>query len=177
MARDWKHLALVLLRLGLLSLLGMSVMVGGVAILLKGAWLGILLIFSGAILMAVPAALCATQFLCTKLYGKSLNPSAPVDPTESADEAIKPVGGKPSAFGTLRAWLSAEAHGVHLPLWEVMSMRARGTPPDIIVDAYVMISRSGMPTAIASLEDIYITERHRIHSAFDLVHIVTGIKD
>jgi hypothetical protein len=73
--------------------------------------------------------------------------------------------------------MSAELHGAHLPFREVLGMRTRGTPPDVIVDAYVMINRSGMPTTIAALEDIFITERHRIHDAFDLVHVVTGIKD
>lgn len=176
MARDLKHLAVVLLRLIVLSLLGASVMVGGVFILLQGAWGGIFLILSGAVLMAVPAALCATQFLCGKLYGPS---------PAGLEKEERPEPDSPSTLSTdkctvcqvFRAWLSAEFHGAHLPFWEVMGMRARGTPPDVIVDAYVMISRDGIPTSIAALEDIFITERHRIHDAFDLVHVVTGIKD
>jgi len=176
MARDLKHLAVVLLRLIVLSLLGASVMVGGVFILLEGAWGGIFLVLSGAVLMAVPAALCATQFLCGKLYG----PQAGSLQREERPEQDAPVTlptGKCSVCQVFRAWLSAELHGAHLPFWEVMGMRSRGTPPEVIVDAYVMISRNGVPTSMAALEDIFITERHRIHDAFDLVHVVTGIKD
>ena len=176
MGRDWKHLLAVLFRLGLLSLLGGAVMVGGVLILLQGAWGGILLILSGAVLMAVPAALCATQFLCGKLYGPPARNRYTAMPAEmDALHVTSPE--KCSMCHVCRAWLSAELHGTHLPFRDVMGMRTRGTPPDVIVDAYVMISRSGIPTTIASLEDIFITERHRIHDAFDLVHVVTGIKD
>jgi hypothetical protein len=176
MARDWKHLVAVLFRLGILSLLGATVMVGGVFILLQGAWGGIFLVLSGAVLMAVPAALCATQFLCGKLYG----PGAGRKPTDELPEPAPlpaPSSASCSVCQVCRAWMSAELHGAHLPFREVLGMRTRGTPPDVIVDAYVMINRSGMPTTIAALEDIFITERHRIHDAFDLVHVVTGIKD
>ena len=128
--------------------------------------------------MTVPAALCATQFLCGKLYGGDPAAKGQATPPAVADAPASATAGKrPPILHAIRAWLAAEFHGAHLPFWEVMSMRARGTPPHVIVDAYVMISRNGMPATIASLEDIYITERHRIHDAFDLVHVVTGIKD
>ena len=56
-------------------------------------------------------------------------------------------------------------------------MQSRGTPPDIIISAFVMTRKSLTGTTIAALEDLYITEHSRIHDEFDLVHMITGIID
>ena len=167
----------VVFRLGVLSLLGAATMLGGVAIMLQGAWGGIMLILSGTILMAVPAALCATQFLCRRLYGPSASASSAPPPPEYRDAPNLAPSPKCSTCRVVRAWLTAQFHGNHLPFWELMGMRGRGTPPDIVVDAHVMITRTGQAISIPMLEDLYITEQSRIHDAFDLVHLVTGIKD
>lgn len=176
MTTNLRHRLAVLLRLGVLSALGAAIMVGGIAILLSGAWAGLLLVLSGAVLMAVPAALCVTHVLCERLYGAEPK-DRHQDETLDAPELIPAPQSDCSCCQVISAWLAAELRGAHLPIWEVCSMRKRGTPPALIIDAYVMIRRTGIPTTIAALEDLYITERARIHDAFDLVHVVTGIKD
>lgn len=177
MARYLKHSAFTLLRLGLLTLLGGTVMLSGVMIMLRGIWSGVLLVLSGAILLAVPLAFCVTQCLCRKLYHSD---SSAVDIGDTASSApphaATPIPKIPFCQ-VIRAWLTAEFYGLHIPFRELLVMRDRGTPPTLIVEAYIMIRRHGVPTAIATLEDLYITEHNRIHDAFDLVHIITGIKD
>ncbi len=144
--------------------------------MLRGAWAGVFLVLSGAILLAIPTALYVTGYLCRKLYGTE----PPTDTTPSSDRMDAPTDAhlKRCPFcRVIQAWLSATIRGTYLPFWELIGMRNRGTPPDIVVHAYLMVKRSSAHISIAELEDIYITESKKVHDAFDLVNIVTGTKD
>ncbi len=166
----------ILLRIILAALISAGVMAVGVMLLLNGVWwAGILTIVFGAVLLAIPVALCLTPLLCNKLYGPSEAMKA-CDSMHDAHGHPKPQ----STCSTCRAWhawILALFQGVYLAPWEIMSMQSRGTPPDIIISAFVMTRKSLTGTTIAALEDLYITEHSRIHDEFDLVHMITGIID
>jgi hypothetical protein len=176
MAGKIKHVLAILLRMSFLALLCGGIMACGVWLLLRGNWrTGLALIIVAAMLLAMPLSLYLTPILCNILYG----PSEVMKASDSMHDAhIYP---KPtvtcSACHAARAWILALFQGVYVPPCEVMSMRSRGTPPDIIINAYVMTCKSDTIASIAVLEDLYITEHSRIHNAFDLVHMVTGIID
>jgi hypothetical protein len=176
MARDIKHVVGLIFRLGLFSILGAGVMLCGGMIMLQGVWAGVFLVLIGAFLMALPAAFCLTQYLCKRLYGPSSR-GAPPSRTDRLDAPIKSRPTECPFRRVIQAWLSATLHGTFLPFWELKGMRDRGTPPDVIVDAYLIIKRSNAHASIAELEDLYITESTRVHDAFDLVHLVAGTND
>lgn len=161
----------------LVALIGAAAIAGGIALMLHGIWLGVIFILIAAVLIAVPAALCATEFLCGRLYGPRAD--APREsPPELMDASTESHHTREcSNCQIVRAWITSAFHGSHQPFWELIGMRERGTPPHIVVNAYVMMKRDGLVVSIASLEDLYITEQARIHDAFDLVHVATGLKD
>ncbi len=163
---------IVLACVSVLSLFGAVIMFAGVYVLLRGHWLGIAAVVSGAMILAVPAALCITQIICNSLYGSETNGKGTGATTNTRSHHSNKHGAC-TLCEVIRCWLSAGMRGARLPFWEIYSMRKRGTPPAIIVDAYVMIRRTGIPVPIGTLEDIYINEHNRIHDAFDLVHRVT----
>ena len=176
MAGKIKHVLAVLLRMAFLALLCGGIMACGVWLLLRGNWwAGVVLVIVAAMLLAIPLSLYVTPLLCNKLYG----PSEVMKASDSMHDAH--MHPKPtvtcSACHAARAWMLALFQGVYVPPWEVVGMRSRGTPPDIIITAYVITRKSNPIASIAVLEDLYITEHSRIHNAFDLVHMVTGIID
>jgi hypothetical protein len=171
-----KHVMGILLRIILVALISAGIMAAGVILLLNGVWwAGVLTIIFGAVLLAIPVALCLTPLLCNKLYG----PSESMKASDSMHDAHRHPQLQPtcSTCRAWHAWILALFQGVYLPPWEIMSMQSRGTPPNIILNAYVMTRKSQTDTTIAALEDLYITEHSRIHDEFDLVHMITGIID
>jgi uncharacterized protein YqfA (UPF0365 family) len=71
-----------------------------------------------------------------------------------------------------RPWMRATASGAPISLISVLGMRLRGSPPLLVVDAYVLLKRSGVDVSIADVEIAYIEYKTRVRSRDDLVELV-----
>ncbi len=169
---NWRRIICPLL--ALLGLGGVALFAWGLTQLLRNVLLGLVPILVGAFCTAFGIAALFTHWLCHRT----------VRPT-----ALRHVGDLPGPSDTrahphrrfpvppLRLWLEARLRGHRLPLWELCSMLRRGTPARIVVEAFIILNGMKAETPLGAIEDIYITERHRIHDAFDLVHIILGVVD
>src|SRR5688500_15427876 len=72
-----------------------------------------------------------------------------------------------------RPWIRAAASGCPVSLLSILGMRLRGSPPSLVVDAYIALRRSGVNATIADVEGVYIDKRTRVRSRDDLVALVT----
>ncbi len=160
--------------LALLGLGGTGLFALGLALILRQAVLGLLPLVVGAFCTALALATAATNWFCNRPPPPSTLRHIGDLPGPS-DIGSRPTGG--FAMPPVRLWLEARLHGHRLPLWELCSMIRRGTPARIIVEAFIILGNLDAGTSLGAIEDIYITEHHRIHDAFDLVHIILGVVD
>jgi uncharacterized protein YqfA (UPF0365 family) len=73
-----------------------------------------------------------------------------------------------------RHWLRATTSGAPITLISVIGMRLRGSPPALVIDAYITLKRSGSPATISDVEGMYIDNRTRVRSSTDLVELVNN---
>jgi uncharacterized protein YqfA (UPF0365 family) len=71
----------------------------------------------------------------------------------------------------VKPWLRAFLHGTPVSLIHVVGMRLRGTPPSIVIDAYIQLHRAGLRPSIVELESCYVDSRIRIITSWDLVDV------
>jgi uncharacterized protein YqfA (UPF0365 family) len=71
----------------------------------------------------------------------------------------------------VKPWLRAFLHGTPVSLIHVVGMRLRGTPPSIVIDAYIQLHRAGLRPSIVELESCYVDSRIRITNSWDLVDV------
>jgi uncharacterized protein YqfA (UPF0365 family) len=69
-------------------------------------------------------------------------------------------------------WLRAWLHGAPVPVFQVIAMRLRGNPPNLLIDAYIALKRAGLPASIADVENKYIDARNRVLTSDDLVELM-----
>ena len=72
----------------------------------------------------------------------------------------------------VRPWLRAAFHGTPISLVSIVSMRLRGNPPLLLIDAYIALKRAGIDASIVDVENAYIDSRTRVKTAPDLVALV-----
>jgi uncharacterized protein YqfA (UPF0365 family) len=75
-------------------------------------------------------------------------------------------------FYIVRPWMRATASGAPISLFSVLGMRLRGSPPLLIVDAYILLKRSGVGVTIADVESAYIAHKTRVRTRDDLAELV-----
>ena len=81
-------------------------------------------------------------------------------------------------FGVLyvsygRIWLRSLSSGFFVPFPEMLKMRLRGLPPALIVEAYILLNKTGVPITTGDLEALYLEHPDRIRTSSDLVALVT----
>ena len=72
----------------------------------------------------------------------------------------------------LRPWLRAFLHGAPVSVIQIVGMRLRGNPPEILIDAFIALRRAGLVVTIADVENAYFDGKNRVSNSNDLVEIV-----
>ena len=75
-------------------------------------------------------------------------------------------------FLFFRAWVRAIMSGFPVPLMSIITMRLRGVPPVLLVDAYTALRRAGNETAVREVEETYLANRTRVRTSQDLIGLV-----
>ena len=68
----------------------------------------------------------------------------------------------------LRPWIKAWSSGVHMSVMEVIFMKFRGTPPNLLIEVAMTLKHSGSEFSYQDLEVTYIAEKFNISSPKDL---------
>jgi uncharacterized protein YqfA (UPF0365 family) len=76
------------------------------------------------------------------------------------------------AMTMFRPWMRAMMSGAPVMLTSILGMRLRGTPPNLVIDAYIQLRMRGHDVELADVERLYIAQRQRVRSAGDLVDLV-----
>ena len=76
------------------------------------------------------------------------------------------------ALSMARPWLRAMMSGAPVSLISILGMRLRGTPPNLVIDAYIQLRMRGNETGLADVERQYIAQQQRVRSSGDLVDLV-----
>jgi uncharacterized protein YqfA (UPF0365 family) len=71
-----------------------------------------------------------------------------------------------------RAWVRAIMNGFPVPLMSIITMRLRGVPPILLVDAYTALRRAGHETTVREVEETYLANRTRVRTSQDLIGLV-----
>jgi uncharacterized protein YqfA (UPF0365 family) len=69
-------------------------------------------------------------------------------------------------------WLKCFLSGSEVTGLQILGMRLRGTPVDIVTDAQIALIHGGIRMHIGRVESAYLSERDRVRTAADLVHLV-----
>ena len=60
------------------------------------------------------------------------------------------------AFLLAKPWIKALLCGCPVPLFALLAMRLRGNPPALLIDAYVILKKAGVPAEISFVEATYL---------------------
>ena len=71
-----------------------------------------------------------------------------------------------------RAWRHAFFSGAPIPLSTIVGMRLRGTPPSLIIDAYVALVKRGRTVDCSMIEATYLSEAGVLTKAHELADLV-----
>jgi uncharacterized protein YqfA (UPF0365 family) len=77
-----------------------------------------------------------------------------------------------SFFLFWRAWVRAIMSGFPVPLLSIITMRLRGVPPILLVDAYTALRRTGNETTVREVEESYLANRTRVRTSQDLIGLI-----
>jgi uncharacterized protein YqfA (UPF0365 family) len=79
-----------------------------------------------------------------------------------------------AAFGLMlfQPWMRSMLSGVPVMAVQILGMRLRGTPANLLVDAYVQLRARGRDVEIAEVERQYLAQRQRVREAIHLVDLV-----
>ena len=72
----------------------------------------------------------------------------------------------------VRPWVRAFSSGTFVPLLYILGMRLRGTPPGLLIDAYIALLKAGETVDLALVEAVYLANRSADRNEQDLVHKV-----
>ncbi len=72
----------------------------------------------------------------------------------------------------LKLWVRAFTSGVPINLARIIGMKLRGNPAQLLIDAYVLLSKEGVATSLDETEYLYIRNRNRIRLPEELVRLV-----
>lgn len=77
-------------------------------------------------------------------------------------------------FLTGRIWVRALVNGTPVSFLRILAMRLRGSPPGLLVDAYVALSRDGSPATLDDVEKAFLDSGNRMLSSGELADVVKG---
>ena len=75
-------------------------------------------------------------------------------------------------FAVIRPWIRMKMMGGRGTLVQVLAMRLRGTPPNLIIDAYTSLLHSGVEVHLREVESQYVANRAKTTSALELMEHV-----
>ena len=75
-------------------------------------------------------------------------------------------------FFVWRAWVRAILTGFPISFLSILTMRLRGVPPVLLVDAYTALRRAGIDTTVREVEELYLDNRTRVRTSQDLIGLV-----
>jgi uncharacterized protein YqfA (UPF0365 family) len=76
------------------------------------------------------------------------------------------------ALMLVQPWLRAMLSGAPVMAVQILGMRLRGTPANLLVDAYVQLRARGRDVEVAEVERQYLAQRQRVREAIHLVDLV-----
>ena len=79
-------------------------------------------------------------------------------------------------FLVIRPWIRLRMTGGKGSLLSIISMRLRGNPPMMIVEAYTSLLHSGEDVRLREVESVYVAKRTAITDARDLMNYVRDQK-
>lgn len=71
-----------------------------------------------------------------------------------------------------RPWLRAFLAGGHVSLFDIVGMRMRNTPVNLVLDTYITFVQRGEKVPLADIERCYLARRGRIMDCHDLIRQV-----
>jgi hypothetical protein len=75
------------------------------------------------------------------------------------------------AIVLVRPWTQSYLFGLPVSFLSLLGMRLRGTPPTMIIDAYVVLRHAGINITPRDVELVYTANRDDITSSNDLIQI------
>ena len=72
----------------------------------------------------------------------------------------------------LTPWFWALIHGTPINLYNVVGIRLRRAPVDLIVDSYIELVRTDVPVSIQEVEDVYFRNKARRLDVQELARLV-----
>ena len=72
----------------------------------------------------------------------------------------------------LGSWLRAFTQGMPVSAIYVLGMRLRGTPANLLVDAYLRVRRAGVSMDIGEIEQMYLDHKSEISTTEDLLNFI-----
>jgi uncharacterized protein YqfA (UPF0365 family) len=76
------------------------------------------------------------------------------------------------ALSMFKPWMRAMMSGAPVSVMSILGMRLRGTPPNLVIDAYIQLHMRGNETELSEVERQYIAYSNRIRTSGDLVDLV-----
>ena len=70
-----------------------------------------------------------------------------------------------------RPWLRAYLHGTPVPIFQIVGMKLRRNPTQLLIEAYITLKRKDDSVRMDLLESTYIDHRGKIVTYEDLVRI------
>ena len=71
-------------------------------------------------------------------------------------------------FMVIRPWLKAWSSGVYISIMEIIFMKLRGTPPNLLIEVAMTLKHSDTEYSYQELEVTYMAEKFNISSPKDL---------
>jgi uncharacterized protein YqfA (UPF0365 family) len=75
-------------------------------------------------------------------------------------------------FFIWRACVRAIMNGCPVQFVSIRTMRPRGVPPVLLVDAYTALRRAAIETSVREVEESYLDHRTRVRTSQDLIGLV-----
>jgi uncharacterized membrane protein YgcG len=76
------------------------------------------------------------------------------------------------ALMLIQPWLRGMLSGAPVMALQILGMRLRGTPANLLVDAFVQLRARGRDVEMAEVERQYLAQRQRVREAIHLVDLV-----
>ena len=75
----------------------------------------------------------------------------------------------------LGPWLRAFTQGMPVSATNVLGMRLRGTPANLLVDACLRVRRAGVSVDIGEIEQMYLDHKSEIPTTENLLRVIVQI--
>ncbi len=75
-------------------------------------------------------------------------------------------------FRFFSPWMRAFSGGAPVSIFSIIGMRLRGTPANMLIDAYVTLKQRGVTITFQDLERTYLAQRNEIQDGEDLLRKV-----